>query len=186
MVTAVSPTTTYEIRIDRNSNRIVYPVYDNDFQLIGVKGRTRFKNYKALKLSKYMNYFPIGSVDYFTGMKQAKQSIIDSGSVIITEGLKSVMKIDGWGTHNVVSSETSTLNENQIALLIKMRLRNVIIAFDKDVGLDKIRKATKDLKHFCNVFAVFDRRNLLDEKMSPCDKGRNVWESLLKERIRLM
>ena len=39
----------YEIRVDRKSNRIVYPVYDKDENFIGVKGRTRFKNYKDLQ-----------------------------------------------------------------------------------------------------------------------------------------
>ena len=175
----------YEIMVDNSSNRIVYPVYDNEFRLIGVKGRTRFKNYKELKLSKYMNYYSLGVVDYFAGMKQAVGYILNSKSILITEGIKSVMKIDAWGFHNCVASETSALNEHQIELLIKMHLKNVIIAYDKDVKLDKIKKMLKDLKMFCNVFAVIDHKNLLDEKMSPCDKGYDVWEQLYKERIKL-
>lgn len=175
----------YEILIDKSSNRIVYPVYDDQFKFIGVKGRTRFKNYKELKIAKYMNYYQLGTVNYFTGMKQAVDNIKKSGSIIITEGLKSVMKIDGWGFHNCVSSETSAVNEQQIGLLIKLCLKNVIIAFDKDVKLDKIKKKIGILKRFANVFAVIDRHNLLDDKMSPCDKGQDVWNRLYNERTKL-
>lgn len=61
----------------------------------------------------------------------------------------------------------------------------MVVAFDKDVGWDKIKKQTKNLRRFTNVYAVYDRQNLLDEKMSPVDKGRDIWEELYvqKERI---
>ena len=171
--------------VDDRSNRIVYPVYDSDFRLIGIKGRTRFKNYKELKIMKYMNYHKIGILDYFQGMKQAQSSVVDKKEIIIVEGLKSVMKLDQWGYHNVVSAETSTLNEYQIELLIRMKLRNVIIAFDKDVELSKIRECTKLLKRFINVYVVYDRWKFLNDKDSPPDCGRDVWETLYERRIRL-
>lgn len=171
----------YEIRIDTISNRIVYPVYDADLNLIGVKGRTRFKDYKELKIMKYMNYNKIGTIDYFQGMKQAQ--IKDE--IIIVEGLKSVMKLDALGYHNVVSAETSTLNDYQIELLLKMKIKNIIIAFDKDVNISKIKECTKLLKKFANVYVVYDKHNLLGDKESPCDHGGEVWERLLTEKIKL-
>ena len=175
----------YEIRVDSRSNRIVYPVYDKDFRFIGVKGRTRFKNYKDLRIMKYMNYNKIGILDYFQGMKQAQPYVENQKEIIIVEGLKSVMKLDSWGYHNVVSAETSSLNNYQITLLISMKIRNVIIAFDKDVGLSKIRECVKMLKKFVNVYVVYDKWRLLDEKDSPPDKGEDVWRELYERRIRL-
>lgn len=175
----------YEIMVDPKWNRIVYPVYSADNKLIGIKGRTRFKNYKELKIMKYMNYFKIGTVDYFTGMKQAEKYIKESNQIIIVEGIKSVMKLDQWGYHNVVSAETSVLNEHQIELLIKMRVKDVIIAFDKDVKLNKIRECTKMLKRFTNVWVVYDKWKLLDDKDSPPDKGESVWLTLYDRRFRI-
>lgn len=175
----------YEIRIDPVSNRIVYPVYDADFQLIGAKGRTRFADFKTLGIMKYMNYTSIGSTNYFQGMKQAYDSIKKSGEVIIVEGIKSVMKIDAWGYHNVVSAETSTLNDYQIELLIRMMVKDVIIAFDKDVELKKIAERVRLLKRFTNVYAVYDKWGLLQDKDSPCDRGEDVWRTLYERRIRL-
>lgn len=173
----------YEIRIDPSSNRIVYPVYDADYNFIAVKGRTRFKNYKDLKIQKYMNYNRLGVVDYFTGMEQAEPFVKSQNEIIIVEGIKSVMKLDGWGYHNVVSAETSKLNEYQIELLIKMHIKDVIIAFDNDVPLQKIKKNVDMLKKFANVAVVIDRGNILEEKDSPCDKGIDVWKILYQNRL---
>lgn len=175
----------YEIRIDPYSNRIVYPVRDANFQMVGVKGRTRFKDYKALGIMKYMNYNKLKILDYFTGMMQAADSVKESGEIIIVEGLKSVMKLDQWGVHNVVSAETSTLNEYQIELLIKMQVKNVVIAFDKDVKINKIQNCVKLLKKFTNVYVVYDKWNLLKDKDSPCDESKEIWELLYERRYKL-
>lgn len=175
----------YEIRIDPSSNRIVYPVRDANYQVIGIKGRTRFQNYKDLGIMKYMNYNRIGILDYFTGMMQAADYIKESSEIIIVEGIKSVMKLDHWGFHNVVSAETSTLNEYQVELLVRMQVKRVVIAFDKDVRLKKIKECTGLLKRFTNVYTVIDRWNLLKNKESPCDEGEDVFRSLYERKIKL-
>lgn len=175
----------YEIRIDPSSNRIVYPVYDSQFNLISVKGRTRFKNYKQLGIMKYMNYHKIGTSDFFQGMKQAEPYVKEQNEIIIVEGIKSVMKLDQWGYHNVVAAETSKINNGQMELLIRMKIKNVVIAFDQDVPLKKIKDNLKLLKKFTNCYVVIDRWKLLDEKDSPPDKGREVWETLYNRRIRI-
>ena len=41
----------YNIMVDNNANRIVYPVFDANNNFIGVKGRTRIKAYKELGLA---------------------------------------------------------------------------------------------------------------------------------------
>lgn len=177
----------YEIRIDPISNRIVYPVYSDDDELISVKGRTRFKNYKDLKIMKYMNYYKLGGrLDYFQGMQQARPFIKKKNEIIIFEGIKSVMKADAWGFHNVVAAETSALNEFQVELLIKMQMRDVIIAFDKDVKIKKISECAELLKKFTNVYVVCDKWNLIDSKDSPTDKGESVWRMLYNKRTRLL
>ena len=175
----------YNIRIDHSSNRIVYPVFSNDGELISIKGRTRFENFKQLKIMKYMNYNPIGKLDFFQGMEQALKYIEESGEIIIVEGIKSVMKIDGFGYHNIVSSETSALNEYQIELLIKMHIKNVVIAYDKDVNIKKIRENVQLLKRFTNVYVIYDKANLLEDKDSPCDKGKEAWNKLYNSKIKL-
>ena len=87
----------FKIRVDNISNRIVYPVYDLHNNLINVKGRTRYTNYKQLKIPKYINYYQVGVMDYFQGLNITYPYIKDKNEVVIFESVKSVMKAYGWG-----------------------------------------------------------------------------------------
>lgn len=178
----------YDIRIDYNANRIIYPVYDKDFNLIGVKGRTRYKDYKERNLMKYQNYYKIGTTNFFTGMKENIHKIKEKNEIIIFEGIKSGMKAENWGYNNWVASETSYLNDEQIQILLEMRLKNIIIAYDNDVELQKIKDCTKMLRKLTNVFVVYDKKGLLGkkaDKMSPVDLGKEIWEKLFDERMKI-
>ena len=178
----------YQVRIDYDSNRIVYPVWDNQDRLIGFKGRTRYEDYKSLKIQKYMNYTKIGTVDYFGGMKENRQVILNKKEAIIFEGVKSGYKAFSWGWDNWLSSETSALNKQQVVVLLKLGIKNVIIAWDNDVSWDKIVKETKTLRNFVNVYAIRDTKGLLgkkEDKLSPVDRGREIWEQLYTERKRV-
>lgn len=176
----------FGIRIDNASNRIVYPVYDANFNLIAAKGRTRFQKYKEFGIKKYLNYQQIGTTDYFAGMKENYEDIMRQKSVVIFEGLKSVMKLYDWDWNNAIATETKGINDSQIILLIKMGLKEVTFADDNDVPLSKIRHDTEKLRRYTNVYAVIDSHKLLPEnKMAPCDAGREVWEQLYSERIKL-
>ena len=178
---------TYHIRIDHNANRIVYPVFDADNNFIGVKGRTRIKAYKELGLSKYMNYNKIQGLDFFQGWQQAYSEIINKRTVIIFEGIKSCIKAWGWNIKNTIASETSKLSEGQLRLLIKTGVSEVIIAWDSDQKFKDIIKDPKiqTLCRFTTVSIIRDTHNILDEKMSPADKGEKVFRQLLKEKIKI-
>ena len=179
----------FNIRIDNEANRIIYPVYDKEFRLIGFKGRTRYENYKAIGIQKYMNYTKIGTTDFFIGMKEQYEKINQLKKVIIFEGIKSVMKAYDWGYDYTLAAETSCLNDEQIKILIQMGIKDITIAFDSDVDIKKIRESTTMLRKFANVFILRDRRfirdRLLGEKEAPVDRGREIFETLLAERRKL-
>lgn len=178
---------TYNIRIDHNANRIVYPVMDSEGNFIGVKGRTRIAAYKELGLAKYMNYNKIFDLDYFQGWQQAFPYIVDTKTVIIFEGVKSCIKAYGWGIKNTVASETSKLSEGQLKILIKNNISEVIIAWDSDQIFKDIIKNEKIriLRKFTQVSIINDTHNYLDEKMSPVDKGESIFRKLLSERKKI-
>lgn len=173
----------FNIRIDNQANRIVYPIYDDNFNLIGIKGRTRYPNYKILQIPKYMNYYKLGNMDFFCGMKEQFQDNYTK-PVFIFEGLKSVMKAYQWG-YFALSAETSYLNDYQIEILLKRGFRDITIAFDTDVDYKKIIKNVSLLKNFSNVFFIYDANGWLGEKESPVDQGKEIFESLLHRRRRV-
>lgn len=180
----------FDIRIDNRTNRIVYPVYDVDGNFINIKGRTRFKNFKLLDIAKYINYYKVGSLDYFQGLMQTKQFIEEKKEVVIFESIKSVMKCYGWGYKNCVSAESHSLSDWQIKHLLKMRV-DVVFAYDKDVDYRShdVQKQLNKLKRFTNVYVIEDREGLLgdaDEKNSPADMGKETWELLYQNKKRVL
>lgn len=179
----------FDVRIDNRSNRIVYPVRDIDGNLINVKGRTRFENYKVMHLAKYMNYFPIGTMDYFQSLDIALPYIREKNEVIIFESVKSVMKCFGWGYKNCISAEKHTLTDEQVRLLIRLKV-NIVLAYDSDVSYRSkdVVESINILKRFTNVYLMEDKDGLLggaEAKNSPADKGLQIFEKLYNEKRRV-
>ena len=172
----------YNIRIDNEKQRIVYPVLDAAGEFINIKGRTRQKFYKELKIPKYINYFKSGTIDYFQGWQQALPFVKEKGEIILFEGIKSCMKAYDYGYPNTVSVESHSINIEQAKLLIKLGA-DVVVAFDSDVDPTEI-SGLETVRRFLNV-DIISNPELLGEKNAPVDKGKEVWERLYMERYRI-
>ena len=180
----------FGVRADKRQNRIIYPVYDISGNLINIKGRTRYPNYKMLKIPKYINYFSVGVMDYFQGLNITLPYIKQNNEVIIFESIKSVMLAYGWGYKNCVSAEKHTLTKEQISLLVSLRA-NITVAYDSDIDYrDKdVKQSIDKLKRITNVFIIKDCDNLLggkEAKNAPVDLGKDVWEELYANRKKVV
>jgi len=180
----------FDIRVDERQNRIVYPVYDLNGNLINIKGRTRYENYKALKLPKYINYHSVGTMDYFQSLNLTLPDVKSDGEIIIFESIKSVMKAYGWGIKNCASAEKHSLTEEQIALLVKLRT-NVVFAYDSDISYQdrEVKKNLDVLKVYTNVYVMEDKEGLLggtDAKNAPADCGKEVFDTLYQYKRKVV
>lgn len=180
----------FGVRVDTWQNRIIYPVYDICGNLINIKARTRYKNYKQMKIPKYINYFQVGVMDYFQGLNTTLKYVLDANEIIIFESVKSVMKAYGWGYKNCASAEKHTLTKEQIDLLVKLRV-NIVFAYDCDVDYrsSDVRQDIDKLKRVTNVFVIEDRKKLLggkDTKNAPVDCGEEVWETLYSQKRKVV
>lgn len=180
----------FGVRVDTWQNRIIYPVYDICGNLINIKARTRYKNYKQMKIPKYINYFQVGVMDYFQGLNTTLKYVLDANEIIIFESVKSVMKAYGWGYKNCASAEKHTLTKEQIDLLVKLRV-NIVFAYDCDVDYrsSDVRQDIDKLKRVTNVFVIEDRKKLLggkDTKNAPVDCGEEIWETLYSQRRKVV
>lgn len=181
----------FDIRVDNLSNRIVYPVYDIDKRLINIKGRTRYENYKKLKLPKYINYYKVGVMDYFQCLETTLPYVKKKSEIIIFESIKSVMKAYGWGYRNCVSAETHTLSAEQISLLARLNVKNVVFAYDSDVSYwdKKVRDNIDILRRLTNVYIIEDRQKLLggaEAKNAPADCGEEIWKELYQNKRKVV
>ena len=180
----------FDIRIDNYGNRIVYPVYDIDGNLINVKGRTRYENYHDLGIPKYINYYKVGKLDYLQGLNITLPYVKEKNEIILFESVKSVMKAYEWKYKNCASVENHTLSPEQIRLLISLRV-NIVFAYDSDVNYkdDEIAKGINKLRRLTNVYLVKDYEELLGgakAKNAPVDCGLDIWEELYENKRKVV
>lgn len=171
----------FGVSYDDFSDRIVYPIRNLSGKIINVSGRTVDPHWKEKKQRKYTYFKSFGTLDIIYGLYENIQAIKDSGEIIIFEGAKSVMLSHSWGILNTVAILTSHLNQHQLKILIKLGYK-VVFALDKGVDIrqdDNIKR----LKQYIKVEYLNDANNLLEDKMSPVDRGQEVWDGLYERRM---
>lgn len=176
----------FDVRIDEDGNRIVYPVYDINGNLINIKARTRYKDYKDMRIPKYINYHQIGVMDYLQSLNMTLPYVREKNEVVIFESVKSVMKAYGWGYKNCASAEKHTLTPEQILLLARLHV-DVVFAYDSDISYRQpdVKANIDKLKSITNVYVINDSKHLLggaEAKNSPADCGKDVWEELYETK----
>lgn len=184
----------YDVRYDKYSNNIVFPIRDINGKIITIKARTLYPNYEDLGLTKYIYYTKIITNNFLFGLYENYNYIKEKNEVIVFEGCKSVMKAEGYGYPNCVSMETDNINEYQIHLLSQLKV-NIVFALDKGVKITTQKKNMKNSKYIyvnigllpklTNVYVVEDKFNLLQPKDSPVDQGKEVWEKLYEARYKI-
>lgn len=171
----------FQVMYDSFSNRLVYPIRNLQGKIVNVGGRTLDNDWKEKKLRKY-SYFQGwgGGMDVVYGLYENLEFIKSLDRIIIFEGCKSVLIADTFGIHNTGALLTSHLSPYQMKILASLGCR-VTFALDKDVDIRQDKNIQK-LKQYVNVDYVWDKDNRLEEKDSPVDKGREVFERLYASR----
>lgn len=174
--------TRFEVRYDSFSNRLVYPIRDINGTIVNIGGRTLAPDWKDRGLRKYTYFSGWGEMNVIYGMYENMEAILKKKEVILFEGCKSVLKADTWGIKNSGAILTSHLNPCQMKILARLGVR-VVFALDKDVRIKDDRNISK-LKRYVNVEYLWDHADLLDDKDSPVDKGKAVFQKLYEQRLR--
>ena len=164
------------------SNSIVYPIRDELGTLVGVKARLldpeAVKEHKFLALYSY----PKGKILY--GLYDALPEIKRKKEVIIVESEKNKLKLLSMGIGNVVATGTKNYTNNQMDKLLRLNVP-ITWSLDKDVKKEKYKKIVEDYGLFVDMFAMYDKWDLLGEKDSPCDKGIEVWNELYGKKFKI-
>lgn len=195
----------FNILFNVKDYRIVIPHYNAKGELIGIRRRNLTDT--DLLRGKYMPEV-INGLSYthslggnLYGLNGTLQPIIESKTIILFEAEKSVLQLDSYNLGlGGVALCGSSLTDGQFDILIDLiseyDIKEIIIALDKEfieVGdkleefyQRKIRLNIIDkLLPYVDVSVIWDTNNLLDYKDSPTDKGSEIFEKLLKERIRI-
>lgn len=188
---------------------IIIPHYDIDGNLIGIRRRSlnpedAHNKYMPEILEGVCYEHSLGMNLY--GLYQNKEQIIKTQEAIIVEGEKSVLLSDTYYGDKSVAVATCGFNisANQFMLLKKLGVSKVYLGFDKDfddnkrglyindpvlkTNYNRYKEKINNLAKRCYQFGIIpmvinDRFNLLGEKDSPFDKGKEVLEKLISKSI---
>lgn len=173
----------FQVRYDRLSNRLVYPIRMPDGKIFNIAGRTLDPDFKEKNIRKYTYFYKMGALDTLYGIYENRAAILARKEIILFEGAKSVMHAAAFGVPNAAAVLTSHLNAEQARLLIALSVR-AVFALDSDVDPRQDKEIQK-LKHFVPCEWVRNRDHLLAPKMAPVDAGQEVWRQLYRRRERL-
>ena len=193
----------FHIGFSLGQNKIIIPHFDINGRLIGIRGRTLDKKeaetygkYRPLQIGKITYAHPLQFNLY--GIHEHQNGIKTRRQAIIAEAEKSVLLDDGYygDLSNCVACCGSTFNKYHISLLTNVLGTNeIIIALDKeytDWRTEKARKYKERIISMCHKYSnqaifsyMWDYDNVLEEKDSPFDKGKEVFEHLYKTRVKV-
>ena len=178
---------------DSFRNRVIFPIYNADAQIVGFGGRIIEKN---TNLPKYLNspdspIFKKGNELF--GIKYRGENIRKKGFAMLMEGYLDVLTAQKNGFENAVASLGTAFTEEQ-AELLKRYTDKVLISYDNDeAGKNAIVKAGYILKKYdfdvkCLVMDgsekdpdEFLRKNGKRAFIEVVKKSEEIFEFLTKE-----
>lgn len=171
----------FDVGVDVLNNRIVFPIRDYEGNVLTFKGRTLNNDYLTTGEPKYLYYQPFNGRYYLFGYYENYNYIMDSEYIIIGESEKFVMQLHSMGHRNAVATAKKKVSKEQAIEINKLN-KKVILAYDNDV--DVLEIFGECAKFSGEVYYIKDEGGLLGTKDSPSDKGKEVFETLLENKIK--
>ena len=190
-----------------SQKHIIIPHRNIDGKLVGIRRRSlkpedSHCKYMPEYIGSTLYDHPLGLNLY--GFYENQKAIKRYKRAIIVEAEKSVLLSDTYYGDKSCTVATCGFNVSdwQINALLKLGVEDIYLAYDKDFDVTKAdkyrrnRAKFRDFNHYrerlknlclriapyCNTYVILDKRGLLEEKDSPLDKGKEVFDSLMADR----
>ena len=173
----------FELGLDVFSHRITIPIRDEMGRLVGVKGRRAWDVVDEWN-PKYIYLHQCAKSRICYGLYKTLPYIREKNEIIVCESEKGVMQLWSYGYRNCVAVGGHSISQQQQDLIIQSGAATIIIAFDKDVDEETVRKEVENLSLYRRVEYILDFNNILEEKESPMDNP-NKWIDLYERNRKL-
>ena len=175
----------FNIHYDLHRSRILIPIRDTEGNLVTIKGRTTVKDFDKKNIEKYIAYYPYSARKILFGYYENYWDILMKNEIIIAESEKAVIQADSYGVNNVVAISKKRISDEQLYKIVSLNV-DVVLALDKDVGLDELKIIAEEFKGLCSVYAIYDTDDILNDKESPFDRGAQIWDTLYESKIKIL
>jgi DNA primase len=186
----------FKIGYDPIKNAITIPNYDHKGNLVGIRGRflneDAFAKYMPMIYENKILSHKTGKIFY--GYYENKENIKRVKVAVIFEGEKSVLKMEDFYPDNNISLSTTgkKISLEHLNSLIELGTKEIVLAYDKDYKtteemknkLTEYDNIVSLLKPYFNVSIIMDYDGKLGPKDSPADRGKEVFDYLLKNRVK--
>lgn len=158
-----------------------------DNAIIGITGRSLLSAEvcKEFNIPKYLCVLPFKKTQTLYGYAENYSSIITKGEVVVGESEKMVLQRASLFDRTCLAIGGHDLSKKQIQLLIGLNV-DIVLALDKDVTEQEVRKQCMKFKGIRTVYYIIDKDGLLDEKDAPVDKGDKIYKKLYKQKIKFI
>lgn len=192
----------YGIKYSSSQQQIIIPHRNEKGELIGIRARNLNEEYCDL-YGKYLPYRDIRGVQYnhplslnLFGLDKNIETIKRLKKIMICESEKGCLQSDSFYNDNnfTVALCGKNLSQWQIKKILELGVEEVIIALDKqyeEVGSVEYNawqkyirdRIIKPLAPYVKTYVLWDEEGVLGYKESPTDKGKDVLEYLMKNKI---
>lgn len=155
----------------------------NENQYVGIVGRTTIPNYEELDIPKYLGIKPFSKGMNIYGLYENYQTIQQKRHAVIFESEKSVLKRYSRKDETALAIGSHSLSSEQVKILVGLNV-DIIVAFDKDIDINEIRRECDKFYGIRNVYYIYDKWGILSEKESPADRPNKQYEFMLKYKIK--
>ena len=188
----------YDIRYSISRNKIIIPHFDVNGELIGIRGRAldpveaeEFGKYTPLQIEDKWYSHPLSMNLY--GLDKTKENVKKTGTLFLFEAEKSVLQMESFDMPNCAAATCGNkLNKFQIDLAMRTCApKNIVICYDreeekgKDKYFNELYQMCKKYSNYANMSFIYDRKGISKMKDSPTDNGQEIFEKLLKGRVKV-
>ncbi|MBU3186545.1 hypothetical protein [Clostridium estertheticum] len=170
----------FGVSYDLLDNRVVFPIRNEEGELLSFKGRCCNEDYKINGIPKFISYYPCSNNNYLFGYYENFFDILAADEIYATEAEKGTMQLDTMGINNAVATNKKIISPIQVKKFLKLG-KSLVLLFDKDVTLEMLYIECAKFSGLIKVSYVFDTLDLLKRKQSPTDCGIEVFQRLIDE-----
>ena len=176
----------FKIGYSYDKKRIIIPHHywcGSDNEYVGIVGRTTIPNHDILGIPKYFGIKPFKKSMNVYGLYENYKTIQEAGYVVVFEAEKSVLKRYSRKDGTATAIGSHTLSDEQVKILMGLNV-DIVIAYDEGIDIKDIYKDCEKFYGVRNIYFIYNKWGLLNEKESPADKPDKQYKFMLKHKIK--